>query len=415
LDSFALPDDALSIDPDRLRRAWHVLSAADLTSIANGMADRLCQRAASHAGSRVQFPGLFWDEEARDPIGKFGAVKKMLAEMGARRYLIETLDHVLSSADLSATSVDQAELVKLVVAEALGPEPGSLTYNAGQIFGGTGYSEDDILAKYYRDAAAWRFLPPENAESARRYGAELLQSWRADGQSLAMLPGESENFERLAQRKALQEELDEVRVFRSQLRAVVNEWNAASDFSPNTGAATLGPKAQAEIHEGLARQDGLLLASKALLLRTHARLEKGMASEAEAALLRVWLQAAARSLEEFEGAVRRHFRRSAKADPVTASAAALSGRYRDYLGAPAATIRATFSAGRPNQPRRAMSRSSSNATPSWRRATRSCKRWSPVISARRAARGYLSNAISRCSTGQMPPTSTTAAATTSSA
>jgi len=48
------------------------------------MADRLCERAVEHATGRVQFPGLFLDEDFRESIGKFGAVKKMLARMGAR-------------------------------------------------------------------------------------------------------------------------------------------------------------------------------------------------------------------------------------------------------------------------------------------------------------------------------------------
>ncbi len=85
-------------------------ASADLTSIAAGMADQLCRRAVAHATSRVQFPGLFHDEEARDAIGKFGAVKKMIAEMGARRYLIETLDHNLSPSDFSSASLDRAGL-----------------------------------------------------------------------------------------------------------------------------------------------------------------------------------------------------------------------------------------------------------------------------------------------------------------
>src|SRR5207249_4892665 len=90
LEGLALPAQQATVDREQLLRAWHVLSAADLTSIAFGMADQLCQRAVAHTTSRVQFPGLFHDEEARDTLGKFGAVKKMIAELAARRYLIET-------------------------------------------------------------------------------------------------------------------------------------------------------------------------------------------------------------------------------------------------------------------------------------------------------------------------------------
>src|SRR5262249_10868196 len=156
-------------------------------------------------------------------IGKLGAIKQMIAEMASQRLLLETLDRVLSPVDFSAASAEQAALVKALVAEALS----SLSYNAGQVFGGTGFSEDAILAKCYRDAAAWRFVGPPNVEAFRRHGEELLQNWRPEGQRLASLPGEAEPFDQLAQRKALQAELDEVRVFRSHLRGLVNEWLAA--------------------------------------------------------------------------------------------------------------------------------------------------------------------------------------------
>ena len=69
LDGIALPDERAAVDDDRIRRLWSVLSAADLTSIGFGMADVLCRRSIAHATSRVQFPGLFHDEESRDPIG----------------------------------------------------------------------------------------------------------------------------------------------------------------------------------------------------------------------------------------------------------------------------------------------------------------------------------------------------------
>jgi electron transfer flavoprotein-quinone oxidoreductase len=339
------PDTGLGVDPDRLRRIWSVLSAADLTSIAFGMADQLCRRTVAHATSRVQFPGLFLDEEARDPIGKFGAVKKMVAEMAAARYLIQTLDHTLVPVDFSASSVERARLVKAVVAEVLGTAPGSLSYNAGQVFGGTGYSEDDVLAKFYRDAAAWRFLGPGNRETYQHHGEELLRHWRPDGQRLARLRDEAQLFEELAQRKALQAELDEVRVLRSRLRALVGEWQAAFRPVPGvTGAASLPSEsedgrpdaaAQAEVCESLGRQDAHLLASKALLLRTHARLEHGLPAEVEAALVRVWLDRALAAMDQFEGVVkgrleaRRHDRpvvEPGAAPPVTS--------YADFLAAP---------------------------------------------------------------------------------
>jgi alkylation response protein AidB-like acyl-CoA dehydrogenase/flavin-dependent dehydrogenase/electron transfer flavoprotein alpha subunit/electron transfer flavoprotein alpha/beta subunit/ferredoxin-like protein FixX len=334
LDGFALPESRAAVDPDRFERIRNIVSAADLTSIAAGMADVLCRRAVAHAAGRVQFPGLFHDEEARDAIGKFGAVKKMVAEIAARRYLLETLDHALSPADFSTTSWVRAGLIKAVVAEALGTAPGSISYNAGQVFGGTGYSEDDILSKYYRDASAWRFVGPGNLDVYRSHGQELLGNWRPDGSRLATVVLEVELFEELAQRKALQGELDEVRNLRARLRGLVNDWQDASAERQQTEVSE--PVLVAEVAEELARQDANLLASKALLLRTHARLEKGLGSEAEIALMRVWLDGVAGALEKFDNAVRRGLMPpAADIRPIVEpSAGPPVTRYADFLAAP---------------------------------------------------------------------------------
>src|SRR5262249_51860758 len=231
----------------------------------------------------------------------------------------------------SAVSVERAELVKALAAGVLGTAPGSVTYNAGQVFGGTGYSEDDILSKYYRDAAAWRFLGPGNVEVVRRHGDHLLRGWREDGGRLAALPDEAALFEQVAQRKALQVELDEVRVLRSRLRALVNDWQAAAQRGATNALAA------AEFAERLAGQDALLLASKALLLRTHARLEQGLGAEVESALLRVWLDGTSLALEEVEGVARalRAPPRAGEPRPVVDPAAGPPvTRYADYLAGP---------------------------------------------------------------------------------
>jgi electron transfer flavoprotein-quinone oxidoreductase len=326
LENLASPAASVAADRDRVERVWQVLSAADLTSVAVGMADQLCRRAIAHATHRVQFPGLFHDEEARDAIGKFGAIKKMVAQMAARRYLLETLDHNLSATDFSGPSVERARLVKALAAEALGTAPGSVAYNAGQIFGGTGYSEDDILSKYYRDAAAWRFLGSPNVAIYRQHGEHLLRSWHSDGRRLASLGEEAQLFEQLIQRKALQAELDEIRVLRSRLRARVGDWQAARTAA---GAA--------EVAELLARQDAHLLAGKALLLRTHARLEHSLDAEIDMVLVRVWLEEMEASWQEFDRTLcdrldspgRREHR--PLVDPGAGPAVAT---YAEYLAAP---------------------------------------------------------------------------------
>jgi alkylation response protein AidB-like acyl-CoA dehydrogenase/flavin-dependent dehydrogenase/electron transfer flavoprotein alpha subunit/ferredoxin-like protein FixX len=326
------PDVWGTIDRERILRLWTVLSAADLISIAFGMSDLLCRRAIEQATSRVQFPGLFHDEEARDTIGKFGAVKKMVAEIAARRYLLETLDHDLSPPDYGPASAARASQLKALAAELLGTAPGSVSYNAGQVFGGTGYSEDDLLSKYYRDAAAWRFLGPDNIQVFLRHGEGLLADWDAEGHQLSGLEGEAQLFDQLAQRKALQAELDEVRVHRSRVRSLVGEWRSVPPPAEQAERA-------AELCEALGRQDAYLLASKALLLRTHARLERGLPAETETALVRVWLDAAAAALGEFEGTVRRQLDRLGRRDdrPVVDPAAGPPvTAYADFLAAPCA-------------------------------------------------------------------------------
>jgi alkylation response protein AidB-like acyl-CoA dehydrogenase len=306
LDHLVVPENSVTADHDRVERVWQVLSSADLTAIAFGMADILCARAVAHAATRVQFPGLFQDEEARDPIGKFGAVKKMVAEIAARRYLLETLDHSLSPANFSGSSVELAGLVKALAAEALCSGLDSVTYNAGQVFGGTGYSEDDILSKFYRDAAAWRFLGTGNGKVYRLHGEHLLRTWNSDGRRLPSLPNEGVLFDQLVQRNSLQAELDEARVLRARLRGLINAWidgRKSRNGTPRSDEGYVAGPAVAEVMEGTARQSAMLLAAKAMVLRTHARLEENIESETEIALLRVWLGSAVASLEKLEAGV----------------------------------------------------------------------------------------------------------------
>jgi electron transfer flavoprotein-quinone oxidoreductase len=326
----------VKVDSDAVMRMWQVLSSADLVSIASGMTDELGRRSIAHATSRVQFPGLFHDEEAHDAVGKFGAVKKMVAQLGARRYVLETLDHTLSPTDFSAEACQRACLVKALAAELLGTAPGSASYNAGQIFGGTGYSEDDILSKFYRDASAWRFLGASNPDVYRTHGERLLRNWHPDGRRLSTVPNEAQLLEQVAQRKALQAELDEVRVFRSRLRTLINEWyqQEGEPGTPSANGVTANTRINVEAAEFLARQDAQLMASKALLLRTHARWERNLDAELETVLMRVWLEDASVSLEELEAMIRRT--REASAGPqsrplIEPTAPAISTTYEAYL------------------------------------------------------------------------------------
>ena len=141
--------------------------ATDICAIALGAGEMLLERCRLHATSRVQFPGLFKDEDGHDGIIKFGSVKKLLSEMEAQVYLLEAM---LPFAE------KQPAFVKLLASEAFGPDPGSLAYNAGQIFGGTAYSEDDVLSKFYRDSVCFAHLLYDNEELKRRLGADAEEN-----------------------------------------------------------------------------------------------------------------------------------------------------------------------------------------------------------------------------------------------
>ncbi len=148
---------------------------AELCAIALGAGEMLLERCHQHSTSRVQFPGLFKDEDGHDGIIKFGSVKKLLSEMEAQVHLLKVLP---------AHADKEPALVKLLASEALGPDPGSLTYNAGQIFGGTAYSEDDILSKFYRDSVSFAYLLYDNEELRRQIGPDVDAKLAAFSQSV---------------------------------------------------------------------------------------------------------------------------------------------------------------------------------------------------------------------------------------
>lgn len=151
-------------------------------AIALGAADYLCRRVKEHAAGRIQFPGQMLDSEGRDGIAKLGAVKAMIARTEAWRLILETLYETLSANSLTRGDNIRAEastqgwgegalrkaqpahdfdlLCATLSAIAFGPERGSMGYDAGQVFGGFAYSEDDLLSRFYRDSSLFRFLPP---------------------------------------------------------------------------------------------------------------------------------------------------------------------------------------------------------------------------------------------------------------
>ncbi|MGE5173229.1 MAG: acyl-CoA dehydrogenase family protein [Betaproteobacteria bacterium] len=147
----------------------NVPDAPSYLSLALGAGDYLCMRVKEHAAGRIQFPGQMLDTEGRDGIAKLGAVKAMIARTEAWRLLLETLYEACPHSErslpphavLGGTQRSELNLLlSAVAAMAFSPEPGAMGYDAGQVFGGFAYSEDDLMSRFYRDSALFRFLAP---------------------------------------------------------------------------------------------------------------------------------------------------------------------------------------------------------------------------------------------------------------
>src|SRR5439155_24105209 len=117
----------------------------------------------------------------------------------------------------------------------------------------------------------------------------------------------------------------------------INEWRAFSGQGTGQDGGLVESARRAEIAERLGRQDALLLASKAMLLQTHARLEDGSNSELEVVLLAVWLGEVERALEALAGSVRRQRDTTGWREDrpvVEPDAEPPPQTYADYLAAP---------------------------------------------------------------------------------
>lgn len=157
-------------------------------AVALGAGDYLARRTVEQAAGRIQFPGQLKDSQGHDSVAKFGAVKALLARTLAwRKLLAAVVERTTTLPDLAAA----------LAALAFCPKNGRMSYDAGQAFGGTGYSEDDLLARFYRDSAAFHFLSPGFGAVGR-----VAAEWRGDTTlplASRLIPEAADAFSRLAE------------------------------------------------------------------------------------------------------------------------------------------------------------------------------------------------------------------------
>ncbi|MAB89080.1 MAG: hypothetical protein CMJ90_06445 [Planctomycetes bacterium] len=146
----------------RLRASW------DIVAVARGMGTYLAERSFTHASSRVQFPGMFKDHRGRDGIAKFGAVQEMLSGITESVEVLEALRGRPGSGRFAAA----------LAVDLLGPSPRSISYLAGQVLGGTAYSEEDPVCRFFRDASMLTRIPVHGGEVWSEFGERALESLR---------------------------------------------------------------------------------------------------------------------------------------------------------------------------------------------------------------------------------------------
>ncbi|UCC72891.1 MAG: FAD-binding protein [Gemmatimonadota bacterium] len=244
----------------------------DVAAIALGASSLMTERAVDHARSRIQFPDMFQDMDGRDAVGKFGAVRAHIAHIEASRLAIETLlqDAAWRSGELEAL------VAKVAVTDLFGPDIPSITYRAGQVIGGSAFSEEDVFSKVYRDSSIFPHYIRENAQLNVEIGERIAAG---DGAPLATISDEiDEALTAMARRPIFDFEAQRLRAAEEQLGAALGE-------ALERGA---GASADQAIHDIAGELATRLYIWARLLVRAHRRLEGSLPAERYVEAAQLW-------------------------------------------------------------------------------------------------------------------------------
>ncbi|MBI3812326.1 MAG: acyl-CoA dehydrogenase family protein, partial [Nitrospirae bacterium] len=242
-------------------------------AVALGAADYLSRRAKEHAESRVQFAHQMRDTHGRDGIAKLGAVKAMIARIEAWHLLLSVLLKQNPGEERPDDSMKESDLCAALSAMAFGPETGQMGYDAGQVFGGFAYSEDDLLSRAYRDSALFRYLLPG-------FGAAERLMRRMNANDLAV-----EKMDAASRRVFDEAGFGPLAETASQWEAHVTRWKRLSSESDPVKAGEAA---------------ALLLGARRVLCEVQERLEAGLPVEGDAAASAVLIGFAEQALDRME-------------------------------------------------------------------------------------------------------------------
>jgi electron transfer flavoprotein-quinone oxidoreductase len=244
----------------------------DSAAIALGASALLTERAVDHARSRIQFPDMFQDIDGRDAVGKFGAVRAHVAHIEASRLAIETLLH-----DAAWRAGDlEAMVAKVAATDVFGPDMPSITYRAGQVVGGSAFSEEDVFSKAYRDSSIFTHYIRENAQLNVEIGRRLAAAQRPP---LATISEEmDEALTAMARRPIFDFQVQRLRAAEGQLGAALGE-------ALDRGAGVTADQAVHDIAGELATR---LYIWARLLVRAHRRVEGSLAAERHVEAAQLW-------------------------------------------------------------------------------------------------------------------------------